>query len=35
VELAIYGAALDGEVSEEEKALVMGGTIARLFGLEA
>lgn len=30
---AMVDAALDGEVSEEEKALVMGGNIARLFGL--
>ena len=33
VVLAMYEAMLDGEVSEEEKALVMGGNIARLFGL--
>lgn len=33
VELARYGALLDGEASEEEKALVLGGNIARLFGL--
>jgi predicted TIM-barrel fold metal-dependent hydrolase len=30
---AMYDAALDGEVTGEEKALVMGGNIARLFGL--
>lgn len=35
VELAIYDAALDGEIAEEEKALVMGGNIARLCGLGA
>jgi predicted TIM-barrel fold metal-dependent hydrolase len=33
VVLAMYNASLEGEVSEEEKALVMGGNIARLFGL--
>ncbi|MBN1582307.1 MAG: amidohydrolase family protein [Anaerolineae bacterium] len=30
---AMYDAALDGEVTEEEKTWVMGGNIARLFGL--
>ena len=30
---ATYEAALDGEATEAEKALVMGGNIARLFGL--
>ncbi len=35
VELAKYHALLDGEVTPEEKALVLGGNIARLFGLEA
>jgi predicted TIM-barrel fold metal-dependent hydrolase len=30
---AMYEAALDGEVTEEEKALIMGGNIVRLFGL--
>ena len=30
---AMYDAALDGEVTEEEKTLVMGGNIVRLFGL--
>jgi len=34
VELAKYRALLDGEVSDDEKALVMGGNIARLFGLQ-
>jgi len=33
VEVAKYHALLDGEVSSEEKALVMGTNIARLFGL--
>jgi hypothetical protein len=33
VVLAMYEAMLDGEVSEEEKALIMGGNIARLFEL--
>jgi len=33
VVLATYNAALDGKVTKEEKALVMGGNIARLFGL--
>ena len=33
VVLATYNAFLDGEVSEDERALVMGGNIARLFGL--
>ena len=33
VALAMYNAPLDGEVSEEQKALVMGGNIARLFDL--
>jgi predicted TIM-barrel fold metal-dependent hydrolase len=33
VVLATYNAALDGKVTEEEKALVMGGNIVRLFGL--
>lgn len=31
--LAMYEAFLEGEVTEEEKALVMGGNIARLFGV--
>jgi uncharacterized protein len=35
VELAKYHALLDGEVTPEEKALVMGGNIMRLFGLKA
>lgn len=34
VELAKYHALLDGEITPEEKALVLGGNIARLFGLE-
>jgi hypothetical protein len=33
VVLAVYEALLDGEVSDQDKALVMGGNIARLFGL--
>ncbi|MCJ7751838.1 MAG: amidohydrolase family protein [Armatimonadetes bacterium] len=33
VEVAKYHALLDGEVSSEEKALVMGANIARLLGL--
>ncbi len=33
VELAKYHALLDGEVSEEDKAAVFGGNIARLLGL--
>ena len=33
VALATYNALLDGEVTESEKALVMGGNIVRLFGL--
>ena len=33
VVLAAYNASLGGEVTEDEKALVMGGNIARLFGL--
>jgi predicted TIM-barrel fold metal-dependent hydrolase len=33
VVLAMYEALLDGEVSEEQRALVMGGNIVRLFGL--
>jgi predicted TIM-barrel fold metal-dependent hydrolase len=33
VELAKYNALLDGEVSEEEKRLIMGGNIARLMDL--
>jgi predicted TIM-barrel fold metal-dependent hydrolase len=33
VELAAFNALLDGEVSEEEKNMVMGGNISRLFGL--
>ena len=33
VEVAKYNALLDGEVSSEEKEQVMGGNIARLFGL--
>ncbi len=33
VELAKYKVLLEGEVSEEEKALIMGGNIKRLFGL--
>ncbi len=33
VELARYRAMLEGEVSEEEKALILGRNIARLFGL--
>ena len=33
VELATYNAALDGRISKEDKALVMGGNVARLFGL--
>ena len=33
VVLATYNAALDGEVTQDEKALVMGGNMARLFGL--
>ncbi len=34
VELAKYRALLDGEVSAEEQARVLGGTLARLLGLE-
>jgi predicted TIM-barrel fold metal-dependent hydrolase len=30
---AMYEAALEGEVTEEEKVLVMGGNVARLFGV--
>jgi predicted TIM-barrel fold metal-dependent hydrolase len=33
VELAIYRAFMEGEVSEQHQALVMGGNIERLFGL--
>ena len=33
VEVAMYNALLEGEVTPEEKALVMGGNIARLFRL--
>jgi predicted TIM-barrel fold metal-dependent hydrolase len=33
VVLATYNAFLDGEVSKEEKALIMGGNIAHLLGL--
>ena len=33
VELARYNALLDGEATEEEKALVLGENIVRLFGL--
>jgi predicted TIM-barrel fold metal-dependent hydrolase len=33
VEIAMYNALLEGEVTPEEKALVMGGNIARLFAL--
>jgi hypothetical protein len=33
VEVAKYHALLDGEVTAEEKDLIMGGNIARLFGL--
>lgn len=33
VELARYRALLEGEVSEEEKARVLGGNVQRLFGL--
>jgi predicted TIM-barrel fold metal-dependent hydrolase len=33
VVLAMYNALLDGEVTEQEKASVMGGNIARLFSL--
>ena len=33
VELARYKAMLDGEVTSEEKALIMGGNIARIFGI--
>jgi len=35
VELARYNAMLEGEVSEDKKALILGGNIARLFGLDA
>ena len=35
VERAKYDALLDGEVSDEERSLIMGGNIARLFGLGA
>ena len=31
--LAMYDALLDGEISEDEKSLVMGGNIARLFNI--
>lgn len=34
VEIAKYDALLDGEITPAEKALVMGGNLARLFGLE-
>lgn len=34
VEVAKYHALLDSELTKEEKALVMGGNIARLFGLK-
>jgi predicted TIM-barrel fold metal-dependent hydrolase len=34
VELAMYNALLDGEVTPDEKALIMGGNIARLFKLD-
>ncbi|MGQ9780225.1 MAG: amidohydrolase family protein [Bacillota bacterium] len=34
VEVAKYRALLDGELPPEEKALVMGGNIVRLFGLK-
>ena len=34
VELAMYQALLKDEVTETEKALILGGNIARLFGLE-
>jgi len=33
VEVAKYHALLDGEVTPQEKGLIMGGNIARLFGL--
>jgi hypothetical protein len=33
VEVAKYHALLDGEVTREEKQLVMAGNIIRLFGL--
>jgi hypothetical protein len=33
VEVAKYHALLDGEVTQEEKQLVMAGNIIRLFGL--
>lgn len=33
VEVAKYHALLDGEVTPQEKSLIMGGNIARLFGL--
>jgi predicted TIM-barrel fold metal-dependent hydrolase len=33
VEIAMYNALLEGEVTPEEKALVMGGNIIRMFGL--
>jgi len=35
VELAKYNALLEEEVSAEEKALIMGGNVVRLFGLGA
>ena len=35
VEVAKYRALLEGEVTPEEEALIMGGNIARLFGLTA
>jgi predicted TIM-barrel fold metal-dependent hydrolase len=33
VEVAKYRALLEGEVTAEERDLIMGGNIARLFGL--
>jgi predicted TIM-barrel fold metal-dependent hydrolase len=35
VEMAKYGALLEGEVTEAERALIMGGNIARIFNLSS